>query len=253
MTIPLPRGRIIGLLTRKSTYDLPIQFSGAAGLGFLALREYQLGNRVGFGMALTGFVLLTVFVLVRWALARSEERLRTSHDPLVGVLTTLRYMLLAIGRQADTAGLRLCIYVPVRDKKRRNAQPTQLCRVTPYVGDCPSNLSGAYVDSAKGIVGRCLRTQSAAIQIVKLPPTANLADFLVASFGYNRFEAAQMRQDTRVWAAVAVTHSRTQEVIGIIYADAGQQDFFGKAGSTRQSILEGAAVALAEFAEQYYE
>ncbi len=253
MTIPLPRSRLRAFLTRKSSYEWPIQLLGTVGLIFLALREEIAGNRAGAIVAVAATVGIVFLATIRWWIARSEEKLRTSHDALLGVLETLRYAMVASGPFSDDPGLRLCVYVPVPNKRKKRRDPAKyLCRVTPYVGDLEPGEAGSHIEASKGIVGLCLRDDRVPIQIAKLPANTVLGDFLVNSFGYDRSEVAAMRADAKAWAAVQVRHSRTGKLIGVIFANTKHRDFFGKANGPRRAVLEGAAVALAGFAERYY-
>ena len=76
-----------------------------------------------------------------------------------------------------------------------------------------------------------------------LPGPEPLVDFYARKYRYRREEAAGMRQDRRAWVAVPIADPGGV-VRAVLFADAAEAGFFGRANSPRRVLLAAAGVAV---------
>lgn len=63
--------------------------------------------------------------------------------------------------------------------------------------------------------------------------------------GFERTEAAKMKQDCEAWAAIPIGDA--QDVEAVIYLDCTKRNYFGAANNLKRKTLEAAIVGVAKF------
>lgn len=184
-------------------------------------------------------IISLALVVIRAILRQQRQSGKQELHALDGALHMLYATLLRTGSSPDGHNLRICVFVP-HDKK-----PDTVHQLTDYVdGNNAPHGRGRDLKSSCGVVGLAFR--SCEQKFDKLPPNTHVTDYLVATYGFDRKEAAVMNQNAKAWAAVPVG-TGVNRVVAVLFLDCSVRDFFGKVGSQRRKLLEAATIGIAGF------
>ncbi len=205
----------------------PLVAGVVGGVKLLDSEPYRHYAYYSFTAGALSFVVLAWRAVVRNRKAQGAAALHA----LDGALHALH----AILENGDgNSGLRICVFVPHHKKKDTCHQ------ITNYVGGDGGG-KGRDHSCRCGVVGSAFR--STECQFDTLPKNTQVVDHLVREHGFDRQEAATMRQDRRSWAAMPVG----DPVVAVIFLDSVIGDFFGKSKGTRRRIIESSAIGVAAF------
>ena len=243
--IPAPKGKWFHFFTNLSLYDVLIAFAAlmaAVGAAYLSYGEVYKNKRdIGylvFGTAFVMFVANIVKAILQWR-ERSEKQ--STHE-LEGCLFTLFFILMEpLGATADETGFRITIHVPKGDGQN-------LVQVIDYVGSQrKTNRKGQITPIACGITGRAFRVKGE-VRLKRADSNyENYLNEIMANQGYTRQQAEKLDPSTMSGYAYPIFDN--QQVLGIVYADATNADFFTE---ERINIIQNACVGIARFVGQKY-
>ncbi len=178
------------------------------------------------------FVALIFRAIHRNRRAQNETELTA----LDGVLDALHAILENQFPASPDGGLRACIFIP-------DGKPDRVHQFTDYVGVDGRYGRGRTFSTRCGVVGKAFRSGQS--QYDRLPKNSTVVDYLVHAHGFDRSEAAKMRQDRKSWAAIPV--GEQNRVVAVIFLDSAESEFFGTKTHLRRKTLEGATLGVAKF------
>ena len=248
-TIPAPKGKRVQFFTNLSFYDIVIALAAliaAGGALYLAAQETDPNKRIVgyiiFGTAVVVFLANVVKASLQWR-ERSEKQ--STHE-LEGCLFTLHAVLVTpLDSQAaiDAAGLRLTIHVPKGDNKN-------LVQLIDYVGTPRKNkmkTAGRLISIHCGITGQAFRTGSPFRLLRNDESYESYLKELVENQGFTEEQAKLVDRSTQSGYALPLVGEKA--VMGIVYADATQVDFFT---TERTETIKSACIGIAQFVGQRY-
>jgi hypothetical protein len=240
--IPKPSRWYRRVFWSRLTFEIVI---GLAALTQTAISGHAAFNKPGDTLSTAdaaviacGFVTFIV-VVAKAVRDYQDERDRESIEPIEGIIDTLWAILVKIGKNGDSADLRICVHV-VREGKLR--QLTDYCMAGQRHGRSRPH------SAEKGIAGLALRSWGLAVD--RLPNGVDRIQHLIDRWGFTREEAVRLKDDRKSWAAVPI--GERNRPLCVIYCDSCRADFFGAPGGNRQKILEFCGTAIAEFVARRY-
>lgn len=231
-TIPTPKSPWQRILGTTFLYDILIALAALAN----ALLTLKHGSRALIAAAILIMALAIIKAVIQW---RQKDAKDSPHE-LEGCLYTLHAILLPED-QADHA-LRITVHVPQRGGKN-------LIQVVGYVGSQRKKATaGRLTPISCGITGRAYRTKKP----VRLRRANDDVDAyiqeLIEAQGFTEEQARNIDPSTMSGYAAPLL-SADSTVVGIVYADAVDRDFFS---DERVTILDRACVGIARFIERKY-
>lgn len=236
-----PKGRLERWCAGEFWFEIGLAAVTAIYGACATIRYSNLGERdlaVAHGV---GFLSATLLLVLRAVIRNRQALENDSAHGLDGVLHTLYSILHERTSESKKASLRICVFGWSGDKNNE-----MVCQLTDYVGDSPQGGSGREMPLRLGVVGTAFRTGES--QYDKLPKQVNVTDYLAQNHGYQRTEAAQMKQDRQAWAAIPV--GEPGHVVAVIFLDTNSPNFFGNSNSPVRQILKSAILGVAKYVEK---
>jgi hypothetical protein len=241
--IPRPRGRIKRFFTQATPYDIALALVAVLPGGVGAWKFFDDGKYLAGGLCLAAGILACLLAVVKPIVVwwhKPEEQ--PPHD-LAGCLHALRAILLAGGEGKPDPRLRLTIHAPVGDN--------QLEQVLEYVGDQRggSNTASRTFSAHSGIIGKAFREKKACVGRRKNDDYESYIKELVEVWGYTDVDARKLNPASKAWMAVPLVHSLDQKVVGIVFIDSVERDFFT---DVRQGLVLCACAGVASYVTHKY-
>jgi hypothetical protein len=205
-----------------------------------------------FWAAVVAILWIATASLVKVRIAHTEDKERQQqHSPegLAGCLHVLyRYLQAASGfTESEREKLRMTIHRVVEAEKEA-AEPEWLEQVVPYVGG-PGGKPGRRFRIASGIIGLAVRDKQPVEASRESDDYAAFLRELIQKWGYTRAEAQGIQEDRQSWMAVPI-FDKNQEVLGTVFLDSNQRNFF--AGEEKQMLIIRACSGVANYIEERY-
>lgn len=164
---------------------------------------------------------------------RVREELEKANEPLSPIMLSFYLAVLHVREIAhedlkEAAGFRMCVFVP--DPQ----DPDLLIQATNYFGG-KQNGKGRRISKLKGVVGKAVRSTKTGLAIADRVPIdkKTMRKYLLENreYGYSPEDVSKLTQDRRSWYAVRIGHEDT--LLGILYCDSRESEFFGTIASTK--------------------
>jgi hypothetical protein len=245
MSIPRVRHWIWRLLSASQFYDALIATFAATG-GIVASQKLIVvdGWRVaGWLVAISAFGVCALSILRAVVTYRQQAKRESLHE-LEGCLMTI-HAILAEDDSPDCqkeAGLRLTVHVAISDH--------QLQQVLDYVGDERGGRSaGRVFPMQSGIAGHVYRMGRPFAARRSEEDYEGYVRELMRDWHYTKQDARKLNPSTRAWMAVPLLAPPASKILGILYIDSRDRDYFTP---TREQLLIAAASGVARFANRRY-
>jgi len=213
---------------RKYHVDIVLTLGGAAPALAWGIRGLSSGE-ITFGVVLltVGGMLLLGGVIKACFERATEMRSQPPDEPhtLVDWARQLHKQIHQGVSQADLEAINLRITVHKVDRRRWNSSPHSFQQLTNYVGGRQAGLARRF-SARPGIIGRVARYGSPLAMSRTSEDDRSFVEEMVLDWCFTWDEAAQISPDRRAWMAVPLTDGKEGPVIGIVYLDAADPDFF---------------------------
>lgn len=244
MSIPRVRHWAWRILTAGQFYDGLIAIF-AATAGVVASQKLVVdGWRVaGWLVATSAFGVCTLSILRAIVTYRQQTKRESLHE-LEGCLMTIHAILVqdvSLDRQQET-GLRLTVHVAIAEH--------QLQQVLHYVGDERGGYTaGRVFPMESGIAGYVYRTREPfAARRIEQEYEGYVRE-LIREWNYIERRARKLNPATQAWMAVPLVASPGAKILGVLYLDSTDRDYFTAA---RHRLITNAAAGVARFATRRY-
>lgn len=196
----------------------------------------------GWGILMVGGTLLLAGIIrasLQFAKNAREEELHELH----GCLLTLFHMLCGLA-DCRSAGLRITVHVAERSG-------THLVQALDYVGDPRGGATaGRRFPVQSGITGKAFRSEATfSAKRHGATQEAYVAE-LVRDWNYTAADARQVNAWTRSWFAVPINDGSAGPIVGVLYLDATDANFFDHEEILK--LVGQAAVGIAFFVGRRY-
>ncbi len=202
-------------------------------------------------VAFLGAAWLSLGVVLRIVRARQKDRDRAaleSPQDLLGCVHVLYGQLCqrcGIGED-NHPRLRITVH---RVVPPANGEATQsLEQVIPYVGD-KGGKAGRYFTIKSGLIGLAVRENAPFVMKWDGTDPAEFIRELKTKYNYTNDEADRLVTYRRSWFAVPISGKRENEVIGVMFLDSGDPEFFN---DEVRSLIIHAGFGIANYIRERY-
>lgn len=244
MSIPRVKHWASRILTSGQFYDALIAIFAMAGGSVASQKLIVDGWRVaGWLVAVSAFVVCALSILRAIVAYRYESKKRSLHE-LEGCLMIIHAVLAEDDRPdgQKEVGLRLTVHVAIDDHR--------LQQVLDYVGDeRGGRTAGRVFPVQSGIAGLVYRTREAFAAERFEEGYEGYVRELINDWSYTENDARKLNPATQAWMAVPIIAPATSKILGILYLDSRDRDFFT---AMRQQLVVDAASGVARFVTRRY-